>query len=138
MPHLDGILETALYVEDLERACRFYEDIMGLTALRTEERLCAYDVNGVSVLLLFLRGGTTEGVDADNGYIPPHDGRGELHMAFVCGHDDLREWEAHFRHMGIEIQGRTHWADGGESIYFRDPDQNLLEIAATPGLWKGH
>jgi catechol 2,3-dioxygenase-like lactoylglutathione lyase family enzyme len=138
MPRLDRILETALYVDDLVRACRFFEDIMGLSALRKEDRLCAYDVNGVSVLLLFERGGTTEGVDADNGYIPPHDGSGELHMAFYCSHDELAAWEAHFATLGVEIEGRTHWARGGESIYFRDPDRNLLEIAAGPGLWQGH
>ncbi|WP_299567749.1 VOC family protein [uncultured Sulfitobacter sp.] len=138
MPHLDSILETALYVDDMERACRFYEDTMGLKPLLNKDRLSAYDVNGASVLILFLRGGTTQGVRADNGYIPPHDGRGELHMAFTCDHATLREWEAHFEKTGIEIEGRTQWSAGGESIYFRDPDRNLLEIAAKPGLWKGY
>ena len=34
----------------------------------------------------------------------------------------------------IAIEGRTTWKRGGESIYFRDPDGHLLELA-TPGLW---
>ena len=34
----------------------------------------------------------------------------------------------------VEIEGRTDWPRGGHSIYFRDPDGHLLELA-TPGLW---
>ena len=34
---------------------------------------------------------------------------------------------------GIAIEGRTKWPRGGESIYFRDPDGHLVELA-TPGL----
>ncbi len=32
------------------------------------------------------------------------------------------------------IEGATSWSRGGRSIYFRDPDGHLLELA-TPGLW---
>ena len=33
MPALDGVLETALYVDDLPRARRFYQDVLGLECL---------------------------------------------------------------------------------------------------------
>ena len=32
------------------------------------------------------------------------------------------------------IEGRTDWPRGGRSIYFRDPDGHLGELA-TPGIW---
>ena len=32
MPKLDGILETALYTDDMERARAFYEDVLELAA----------------------------------------------------------------------------------------------------------
>ena len=35
---------------------------------------------------------------------------------------------------GVAIEGRNDWERGGRSIYFRDPDGHLLELA-TPGLW---
>ena len=35
---------------------------------------------------------------------------------------------------GVAIEGRTAWPRGGESLYLRDPDGHLLELA-TPGLW---
>ncbi|MFL5173086.1 MAG: VOC family protein, partial [Microvirga sp.] len=46
MPRLNGVLETALYVEDLERAARFYEETLGLSALAKDARFRAYDVGG--------------------------------------------------------------------------------------------
>ncbi len=138
MPKLDSILETALYVDDVDRATDFYENVMGLPILMKSQRLCAYDVGGKSVLLLFLRGGTTEGVDTGRGIIPPHDGAGPLHMAFVCDHETLVQWEEHLIEKDVLIEGRTSWKRGGKSIYFRDPDGHLLEIAAQPGLWPGH
>ena len=56
MPDLLGVLETALYVDAFERACPFYEQVLGLNSIYCDARLCAYDVGGRGVLLLFLRG----------------------------------------------------------------------------------
>jgi catechol 2,3-dioxygenase-like lactoylglutathione lyase family enzyme len=66
--------------------------------------------------------------------IPPHDGHGPLHLAFAITAEALREWEERLRDQGVIIEGRTDWSRGGHSIYFRDPDGHLLELA-TPGLW---
>ncbi len=137
MPELASVLETALYVDDMDRATAFYEDVLQLPSLMKSERLCAYNVNDVSVLLLFIRGGTLEPVDTGRGIIPPHDGIGRLHMAFSCTHEMLPAWEEHLAAKEVEIEGRTEWMRGGQSLYFRDPDGNLLEIAASPGLWPG-
>ena len=49
-----GVLETSLYVDAFERACPFYEQILGLNSIYRDQRLCAYDVGGRGVLLLFL------------------------------------------------------------------------------------
>ena len=46
-------------------------------------------------------------------------------------------WEAQLADAGVAIEGRTKWPRGGESIYFRDPDGHLVELA-TPGLWPGY
>jgi catechol 2,3-dioxygenase-like lactoylglutathione lyase family enzyme len=86
------------------------------------------------VLLLFPRGGSLETVHMPGGTIPPHDGAGPLHVAFAIGKDELPKWEERLGANNIPIEGRTTWKRGGESIYFRDPDGHLLELA-TPGLW---
>lgn len=137
MADLNRILETALYVEDLRRAAAFYEDVMGLRPMLVSERLRAYDVAGASVLLLFRRGGTTEAVETPGGLIPPHDATGRIHVAFSIDHAALPGWRARLAAHSIEIEGASEWERGGRSLYFRDPDGNLLELAAGPGLWPG-
>lgn len=134
MPKLDGILETALYTDDMAEARRFYEDVLGLEPIFADERLCAYGVAGRDVLLLFRRGSTTETVTMPGGTIPGHDGAGPLHVAFAIAREELDEWERRLTARHVEIEGRTDWPRGGRSIYFRDPDGHLLELA-TPGLW---
>jgi catechol-2,3-dioxygenase len=133
-PKLDRVIETCLYAEDLGRAAAFYEQVLSLPVLTSDSRFRAYDVGGASVLLLFQKGATLETVHMPGGTIPPHDGDGALHMAFAISADALPQWETRLRHHGIAIEGRTDWSRGGHSIYFRDPDGHLLELA-TPGLW---
>jgi catechol 2,3-dioxygenase-like lactoylglutathione lyase family enzyme len=135
MPELDGVLETSLYVDDLDRAVRFYADVLGLVQLYRDNRMCAFSVGKRSVLLLFSRGKSLETVHLPGGTIPAHDGSGPLHVAFAIPKEDLAFWEERMRQSAIVIEGRTTWPRGGKSIYFRDPDGHLLELA-TPGLWK--
>jgi catechol 2,3-dioxygenase-like lactoylglutathione lyase family enzyme len=134
MPNLDGVLETALYVDDLDRARRFYEQVLALSAIYQDSRLCAYAVGNRSMLLLFRRGSSVETVRLPGGTIPPHDGSGPLHIAFAISANELAQWEDQLRAHQVVIEGRTDWSRGGRSIYFRDPDGHLLELA-TPGLW---
>ena len=134
MPKLDGILETALYTDDMARARAFYEDVLELQPIFSDSRLCAYGIAGRDVLLIFRRGAATQTVTMPGGTIPGHDGSGPLHIAFAIGKDELAAWEKHLGSRGVAIEGATSWSRGGRSIYFRDPDGHLLELA-TPGLW---
>jgi catechol 2,3-dioxygenase-like lactoylglutathione lyase family enzyme len=134
MPKLDGILETALYTDDMERARSFYESVLDLKPIFSDARLTAYGIAPRSVLLIFKRGAATQTVTMPGGTIPGHDGAGPLHVAFAIGKDELAEWERHLAEKGVAVEGATNWSRGGRSIYFRDPDGHLLELA-TPGLW---
>ena len=134
MPKLSGVIETALYVDDLDRARAFYQDVLGLAAMTADARFVAFDVGGHNVLLLFRRGSTLEPVHLPGGTIPPHDGSGPLHVAFAVAADELPAWEKRLGEHDVAIEGRTDWPRGGKSIYFRDPDQHLLELV-TPGVW---
>jgi catechol 2,3-dioxygenase-like lactoylglutathione lyase family enzyme len=135
VPRLNRIVETALYVDDLDRARAFYEDKLGLTPLLKTKTLFAYDVGGANVLLLFQSGASLQTQRAAGGSIPPHDGSGPLHIAFAIDADELPAWEARLEERGINVEGRMQWERGGTSLYLRDPDGHLLELA-TPGLWR--
>jgi catechol 2,3-dioxygenase-like lactoylglutathione lyase family enzyme len=43
---LGRVIETCLYVDDLDRAATFSERVLGLTAMTGDRRFRAYDVGG--------------------------------------------------------------------------------------------
>jgi catechol 2,3-dioxygenase-like lactoylglutathione lyase family enzyme len=137
MPGVTGVLETCLHVEDVERSARFYEGLFGFRRMASDDRFCAFDVARGCVLLLFRRGGTLEPVRVPGGVIPPHDGSGRMHFAFAIPADELTAWEERLRQAGIAIESRVEWEGGGVSLYFRDLDQHLVELA-TPGIWPNY
>ena len=127
-PKTDGILETSLYVSDLPRSVRFYEEIFGFRVISEfGERGCAIHAGTRQVLLLFKKGGS-------RAMQSPHDGDGELHIAFAIPADELANWEAWLKTRGIAVEEKRQWELGGRSLYFRDPDRHLIEVA-TPGVW---
>lgn len=135
IPRLDRIVETALYVDDVARSRAFYVDILGCEPLLESGRLLALSVAGVSVLLLFQRGATTEPLPTPGGVVPPHGGAGIQHIAFaVPDNEALERWAARLDQRGIRIESRVQWQRGGKSIYVRDPDGHSIELI-TPGLW---
>lgn len=135
-PALNGVIETALYVSDLTRAARFYRDFLGMRELMEEPgRLIALRAGDHQVLLLFAVGKSIEGSTAPSGgRIPGHDGHGEIHVAFGIAADEREAWEARLAEFGVEVESRVWGPTGGVSVYFRDPDRNLVELL-TPGVW---
>jgi catechol-2,3-dioxygenase len=133
-PRVSQILETSLYVEDLEQSRRFYECLLGFTAFFQDERMCAMEVPGEQVLLLFRHGMTDQPAPGPDGMIPPHHGRGALHLAFAIPYGELAAWQEHLSRQNVALESTLHWPGGGTSLYFRDPDGHSLEVA-TPGLW---
>jgi catechol 2,3-dioxygenase-like lactoylglutathione lyase family enzyme len=127
-PQTDGILESSLYVSDVARSARFYEKIFAFPVISDfGERGCAMQAGTRQVLLLFQKGGSRH-------VLSPHDADGELHIAFAIAAADLVRWEAWLAENGIAVEEKRTWELGGCSLYFRDPDRHLIEVA-TPGVW---
>ena len=134
MPAIAHLLETALYVDDMDRATAFYRDVLGLRVLDATPRLVAMDAGASTLLLLFRRGATLGGAATSGGWIPPHDGQGPAHVAFAVDAADLPSWETRLADYGVAIESRVRWNRAGQSIYFRDPDGHSVELV-TPGTW---
>jgi catechol 2,3-dioxygenase-like lactoylglutathione lyase family enzyme len=142
MTSVSRLLETSLYVDDLDRSCDFYERVLGLGPTvvatansKTPNRVFRpLHIPGGQVLLLFAKGATATSAVLPGGTIPPHDGNGRLHLAFAISASELDGWRERLQSYGVAIEGEVVWPRGGTSLYFRDPDGHLVELA-TPGLW---
>ncbi len=134
MPKPTHIAETALYVDDIERTVKFYTELFGCPVLRRDERFSALRLAEEQVLLLFLRGGSRQPTHLNGQLIPGHDGSGSLHVCFGIKQDELSLWEDAVAKLGTAVESRVRWPNGATSLYFRDPDRHLVELA-TPGLW---
>ena len=125
------IFETVLSVEDLAAAERFYNGALGLEIITRSEVLVAFRCAG-SVLLIFnprLSSRLGRGV-------PAHGTSGVGHVAFAAPDEQVEEWRERLIAAGIPIEAEVAWPEGGRSIYFRDPANNVVEFAPLT-LWGG-
>lgn len=133
-PPIAGILETAVYVDDLDQARGFYGDLLGLRRILDTPRMMTFAVASGQVLLVFRRGSTRDDTHTPDGTVPGHHSEGPAHFAFSIPAEAYDGWKAHLEKAGLTITGEVRWPKGGRSLYFNDPDGNVLEMA-TPGLW---
>ena len=135
-PTIRGIVETCINVSDIRRARGFYESLFGFEAMVHDERFCAFRV-GAQVLLVFREGASDRPAPVPGGTIPPHSTVGAGHFAFAVSKDEMNLWRKVLADRGIRVESEVEWDRGGHSIYFRDPDDNLVELA-SPGIWANY
>jgi len=136
-PRVRRIVETALDCDDLSMSAAFYTTLLDTAPMVSGDHLVALDAGEGTVLLLFQRGLTAAPVRTSGGLVPPHDAGGPGHLAFAIHPDEVPVWEERLAELGITVESRVRWERGGFSLYFRDPDNRLLELA-TPGIWPSY
>jgi catechol 2,3-dioxygenase-like lactoylglutathione lyase family enzyme len=134
-PGLSGVLETAIYVDDLEAAERFYGGVLGLPRISAMPgRMLVFRCQPSVVLVFNPRQTERDPIAVNGGLIPLHGARGAGHMAFLAAKSDLDAWRRHLNAAGVAIESEVSWPNGAHSLYFRDPAGNSLELA-TPDMW---
>ena len=122
---LDGIHHIALNVKDLDRAERFYTEVLGFTVTHRFTKGLNHLMldTGNSAIALF-EAPELEVKDAmdllsETGY---------LHLAFKIHRDQFPTVVDELKKHNVTIDNGPVKRGDGESIYFNDPDHNHLEI----------
>ena len=130
-----AILESALYVTDLDAAEKFYTGGLGLHLLGKVEGRHIFFRCGPGVLLVFNAEATRVPPAPDARLpVPPHGAVGEGHLCFAATATEIAGWRAHLAAKKIAIESEFEWPQGGRSIYIRDPSGNSIEFA-EPRIW---
>ncbi len=136
-PRINGIVETAVYVDDFDVAHHFYGDVLGLERVVDGARMYGYSAGPRQMLLVFKRGVCRDDVQTPYGLVPGHSTDGPSHFAFAISRGALIEWREYLEDKGVPLTSEVHWPQGGVSLFFNDPFGNVLELA-TPGLWPNY
>ncbi|MGB3539696.1 MAG: VOC family protein [Mesorhizobium sp.] len=136
-----AILESALYVTDLDAAETFYAGVLGLEKIGAVANRHVFFKCGSGVLLLFNAEATRQPPSPGARLpVPPHGMTGQGHLCFAATADEIEGWKKHLEAKNIAIEADFEWppkpgqARGGRSIYFRDPSGNSLEFT-EPKIW---
>lgn len=140
-PTVDGVQEATLFVSDLARSAAFYRRALGLDALHETPDGAVFRVGAEQVLLLVTAQKARVQSETPGGTIPAcRTGAGAVlgagHVAFSAAEADVAAWRAKLEREDVPLVGEVEWEGGGRSLYFRDPDGHLLELATTD-MWDG-
>jgi catechol-2,3-dioxygenase len=130
---IQGVGHVVLKVRDLERAARFYRDVLGLKEVGRLQGKMAFFSAGKNHHDLAVLSVGTEAPES------PREAVGLYHVALKIGNhlDELRAAKAHLKAHGVRILGISDHRVS-QSIYFQDPDGNGLElfVDADPEIWR--
>jgi len=124
------VLETCLYVDDLDTAERFYHKVLGLEPFACLPGRHTFFRCDAGVFLLFNPAET----EKPGQKVPSHGARGAGHVAFAIQAAELPDWRMQLHRAGVTIEAEITWPGGGQSLYLRDPAGNSVELA-TPQTW---
>jgi len=114
---------VALHVQDVEKSCEFYENVLHLKKLPRP----AFSFPGAwyqlgEVQELHLIGGRDGDTDSRS--------RGNHYALMV---DNIDEWENHLRENNIGYEERRTRPDRAYQIFLKDPDGHAIELCTPPG-----
>jgi catechol 2,3-dioxygenase-like lactoylglutathione lyase family enzyme len=122
-PDISGLLEAALYAQDLDAAAAFYGTLLGLTEIARVPGRHVFYRCGPAVLLVFRASATAV----------PATGPG--HVCFAADSAAIDRIRDRLARAGTAPEADFRWPNGARSLYVRDPAGNSVEFA-EPHLWE--
>lgn len=118
---------VVLLCEDLDRARRFYLEVMKFRIERETPRWVSFHVGSG---LLCLRPRSLEGTFRDGPGAPA--GSASVQLAFRVAPPEIDQVQAELAAAGVDLMGppRDIPAWGHRALFFRDPEGNVIEIYA--------
>jgi glyoxylase I family protein len=118
-----GLDHVVLRVRDQARSRRFYEDVLGCTLDRFNERISLMHLRFGEALIDLLPATEAGPVGPD-------------HFCLSIKCDDLKAVAEELRRKAVALEGDVvqrygAWGDG-PSIYLRDPDGHMIELKPRP------
>jgi catechol 2,3-dioxygenase-like lactoylglutathione lyase family enzyme len=134
-PAITGLLEAALYAEDLDAAAAFYGSLLGLTEIAQVPGRHVFFRCGPTILLVFRASATVIPSTDPALPVPTHGASGEGHVCFAADNAAIDRIRDRLARAGIAIEADFRWPNGARSLYVRDPAGNSVEFA-EPHLWE--
>lgn len=126
-----GIGEVSLRVKDLDTMLRFYADVIGLEVLRREEDYVFFRVaegyGGHSQNLALFD--ATVPIRTKSPQISPEETTLH-HIALNVALEDFESEKTRLEGLGIDVDATVHEWLHVRSMYFSDPEGNVLEFVA--------
>lgn len=126
-----GIYHLGIPVNDMERAVKFYTEVLGMTVAKLNRddmgrRLERADLRcGDGMVVLFTRPRPVEKNAVDE--------EGATHQAFVVSQEDFELAVRKMREWGVKIhETPTIERPSGRGFYFFDTEGNLLQLYTPP------
>ena len=128
-PAPGAVLESALYMTDLDAAEHFYGTLIGLERIQRVANRHVFFRVGTGVLLIFNPDETVHPAHNPKLPVPPHGARGQGHLCFAMDRAEIAAIRAR-----LDVDAECDWPNGAHSLYVRDPAGNSVEFA-EPRLW---
>ncbi|HEY0594916.1 VOC family protein [Sphingopyxis sp.] len=127
-----GLDHIVLRVTDLDRMLAFYRDVLGCSDERSDPEYGLFQLRAGHSLIDLV---TIDGkLGAAGGSAPGVEGRNLDHFALAIDRFDEPAIRDHLALHGVVVEqsGIRYGAKGeGPSLYFRDPEGNLVELKGT-------